>query len=80
MCKTRCSVKPHANRSTIWGVVCMLALTCTTLEDYVKPNENYDYNINHRRLAVHFLTGVDLGGEDENGPIAMQKLYNFSHM
>ena len=78
--RSRAYVKPEANRSTVWGVVCMVALQCPALDEYVKPHENYDYNINHRRLAVHFLTGIDLGGEDEHGPITLQRLYNFSYL
>jgi len=80
MCRSKVEVKPHANRSTVWGVIYMLSLTCPELKDYVKPNESYNYDINHRRLAVHFLTGIDLGGSKENEPIALQKLYNFCHM
>jgi hypothetical protein len=58
-CKSRLT-KFSPNRYNAWRAVVKLSESCELLKDYVQPMELYNYNLEYRRTAVFFLTGVDL--------------------
>jgi hypothetical protein len=71
---------PNLKKSTIYINVTDLSNNCSLLEEYIRPRENYLYDIYKRRLAVHYLTGIDLGGEKEGLKLRTKDLYDMSGM
>ena len=68
------------NKSTIYINVTDLTNNCSLLDEYIRPRENYLYDIYNRRLAVHYLTGIDLGGEHKRYKLKIEDLYKLSEM
>jgi hypothetical protein len=81
MCKGKVQhITPNMNKSTIYISVTDLTDNCSLLDDYIRPRENYLYDIYNRRLAVHYLTGIDLGGEQEGLKLKIERLYERTEM
>jgi len=71
---------PDLKKSTIYINVTDLTNICSLLEEYIRPRENYLYDIYKRRLAVHYLTGIDLGGDKDGLKLRTEDLYENTGM
>ena len=71
---------PPVFMTFLYAETSSLGEKCSMLYAYMKPYDHYDYNIYHRRLAVHYLTGVDLGGDMPYGSYTMKELYQRLNM
>jgi hypothetical protein len=81
MCKGKVQhLTPNMNKSTIYMSIVDLTEECYLLDDYIRPRENYLYDIYNRRLAVHYLTGIDLGGVREGLTLKIEDLYENTGM
>ena len=81
ICKSKVQhLTPNLNRSTIYINVSDLIDNCSLIDEYIRPRENYLYDVYKRRLAVHYLTGIDLGGNQEGLRLRIEDLYNNTGM
>jgi hypothetical protein len=67
--------RPFVSMSILYSETTNLGDKCSLIYAYIRPHDSYDYNIYHRRLAVHYLTGYDLGGDMPYATYSMKELY-----
>ncbi len=81
MCKGKVQhLTPNLNKTTIYVNIVDLTEDCYLLDDYIRPRANYTYDIYKRRLAVHYLIGIDLGGDQDGLKLKMEDLYENTGM
>jgi len=82
ICKAELShcCRPPVFITFLYKEASKLSEKCSLIYSYMRPHDNYDYNIYHRRLAVHYLTGIDLGGDMPSTTYSMKELYQKLHM
>ncbi len=63
MCKSKTSTyKPLSGTRFVQASILAIKLDCNLFYDYVKPHRGDIPRCKHRRrLAVHYLTGIDIG-------------------
>lgn len=65
----------------VWANIIHLSISCQLLYEYITPHRHYTYNIYHRRLAAHYLSGIDMGGNQEGYSISdINLLYELAKM
>jgi len=81
ICKTRASeISLDASEYTVYSqtLKTSIRLKCSLYYDYISPTKNHEMGMYRRRLAVHYLTGVDIG-VFQNQP-SIKELYDISNM
>lgn len=82
ICKSQLSHcgRPPVFITFLYSETSKLSEKCSLISDYMRPYDYYDYNIYHRRLAVHYLTGIDMGGDMPSTTYSMKELYQKLNM
>ena len=85
MCKAKLETWWFHSKDTInealWADIIHMSMTCQLLYEYITPHQNYTYNIYQRRLAAHYLSAIDLGGNQEGYSITdINELYEIAKM